>query len=444
MKNPNPLRWLWLGVTALAIAGVFALMLVIGRAPQLKDLQFFQDFFHVALVVHVDLSVLLWFLCIGGYGWSMLAAKYTRPLPYWQSGGFYAVAAATALIALSPLDAHWQVFTSNYIPVLNNILFLSGLGLLGAGLVVVLLPLVPPLLKSWKGKSNEEILFLGAAFTTALALIAFVYSARLQQAGLAPEIRFNQLFWAGGHILQFSFTLLMMAAWTVLVETIGNKPLNTKFVHFACLLACAAAALSIAGFARHPFDSGDFDYYQTRIMIEFGGVGAMVLAVAAVVRLVRSPLARANRAYISTLVCSLVLFAAGGLLGVMIQGQNVTIPAHYHGAIVGITLALMGYAYVLLPRHGYHSVAATRLAFWQPIVYGAGQLMHIGGLAYSGGYGVLRKTPAGETPDLAPNVKAALGIMGLGGLLAIIGGLLFVVVMVLAYRARRVKETSPV
>jgi len=120
----------------------------------------------------------------------------------------------------------------------------------------------------------------------------------------------------------------------------------------------------------------------------------------------------------------------------MITGQNVTIPAHYHGAIVSVTLALMGYAYTLMPKFGYGDVSQWKLAFWQPIIYGIGQLMHVGGLAYSGGYGVLRKTAVGNT-EFAPEIKAALGVMGLGGLLAIIGGLLFVVVMVKSYRAVR-------
>ena len=115
----------------------------------------------------------------------------------------------------------------------------------------------------------------------------------------------------------------------------------------------------------------------------------------------------------------------------MIQGQNVTIPAHYHGMIVGITQALMGMAYVMLEQFGYGSVAATRLARWQPIVYGLGQTMHIGGLAYCGGYGILRKT-AGGFEHLAPDIKIALGIFGMGGLLAIAGGILFVVVMLRA------------
>ena len=58
--------------------------------------------------------------------------------------------------------------------------------------------------------------------------------------------------------------------------------------------------------------------------------------------------------------------------------------------------------------------------------------MHISGLAYSGGYEVLRKTPGAVTDG----ARAAMGIMGMGGLLAIIGGILFVLVV---WRSLRTK-----
>ena len=86
----------------------------------------------------------------------------------------------------------------------------------------------------------------------------------------------------------------------------------------------------------------------------------------------------------SALVASFFLFATGGVLAYMIKGVNVVIPAHYHGSIVGVTLAFMGLTYVLLPRLGYASVEG-RMARWQPYVYGGGQLTHILGLAWSGG-----------------------------------------------------------
>jgi hypothetical protein len=152
-------------------------------------------------------------------------------------------------------------------------------------------------------------------------------------------------------------------------------------------------------------------------------LGAVVLVTLA--RRARN-VTREHRACASALGMSLLLFFLGGAFGVLITGQNVRIPAHYHGSIVGVTLALMGMVYALLPRLGGAAVAHTRGAFWQPILYGTGQMLHIGGLAWSGGYEVLRKTPGAVTES----ARFAMGVMGLGGLLSIIGGIVFVVVAV--------------
>ena len=107
------------------------------------------------------------------------------------------------------------------------------------------------------------------------------------------------------------------------------------------------------------------------------------------------------------------LFAAGGLIGVFIAGANVRVPAHYHGCIVGVTLALMGLVYRLLPQLGY-AAPVGRLANWQPALYGAGQLMHILGLVWSGGYGVQRKVAGAEQVLRSTAEVAGMGLMGLG------------------------------
>jgi heme/copper-type cytochrome/quinol oxidase subunit 1 len=107
------------------------------------------------------------------------------------------------------------------------------------------------------------------------------------------------------------------------------------------------------------------------------------------------------------------------------------IPAHYHGSIVGVTLALMGLTYLLLPGLGFGR-ARGRMARWQAAVYASGQLLHIGGLAASGAMGIERKT-AGAEQGLDGIAKAFMGIMGLGGLLAVIGGILFVLAVLVAF-----------
>ncbi|HPP47879.1 MAG TPA: cytochrome C oxidase subunit I, partial [Accumulibacter sp.] len=135
-------------------------------------------------------------------------------------------------------------------------------------------------------------------------------------------------------------------------------------------------------------------------------------------------------------IASLLLFAVGGVLGYLIQGVNVVIPAHYHGSTVGVTLAFMGLTYVLLPRLGFANPSG-RLAVWQPYVYGCGQMIHILGLAWSGGYGVQRKTAGAEQMLTTLPQKIGMGMMGVGGSIAVIGGLLFIIVCWRAMRGRR-------
>ena len=129
----------------------------------------------------------------------------------------------------------------------------------------------------------------------------------------------------------------------------------------------------------------------------------------------------------------MVLFGAGGLIGFAIEGNNVKIPAHYHGCIVGVTLALMGLIYHLLPQMGFAAVPVKAAAL-QAWLYGAGQLLHVAGLAWSGGYGVQRKAAGAEQLLRTPQEIAAMALMGLGGLVAVVGGLMFLVIAINSMR----------
>ncbi len=67
--------WMLLALASLAVSGVFSVLLVLSRTPGIKDVFPLVDFFHVALVVHVDLSVLVWFLAFAGVLWSLNAPR---------------------------------------------------------------------------------------------------------------------------------------------------------------------------------------------------------------------------------------------------------------------------------------------------------------------------------------------------------------------------------
>jgi hypothetical protein len=264
-----------------------------------------------------------------------------------------------------------------------------------------------------------------AAVSAAVALLAFGWSYAAVPVDVERKAYFEVLFWGGGHVLQFTWTLLMFAAWLWLAEAIGARsPLSPRIA--ILLFAIALASVFATPLIYLAYDVISIEHYRMqtwlmRIVVPFAGAIAFAL--------VRAPRpSSANAPLRSALIWSLALFGAGGLIGIAINGANVKIPAHYHGSIVGVTLAFMGLVYYLLPRMGF-ARPQGRLAALQPALYGGGQLIHIAGLLWSGGYGVQRKAAGGEQMLRSTEQIAGMGLMGLGGLLAVAGGIVFAIVV---------------
>lgn len=422
--------WLLIGVTALAVAGLFSLVLVMARTPSLSSIPLFDAMFHKSLAVHVDLSVLVWFLAIACMMWSLLAEGSRTVFPLLEEAALVSFGLGTFCIAISPLGGNNQALMSNYIPVITSPLFFLGLALLFCG---VGLMLVKALTAKWSERFSPSLrygIFVGALIAV-IALLAFVWSYRQLAHDFEPQLYYEMLFWGGGHLLQFLHVQMVMVCWLLLSASAAPRKDKLYYVLFTLGLLAALAAPYV--YIMYNVASDEHRVFFTHSMIMVAGIAPTVLALVLAPSIWRT---RAKNALWACFAMSVLLFLYGGVLGGMIEGQNVVIPAHYHGSIVGVTLAFMGVAYLLLPEFGYRDVSKWKMAFWQPIVYGGGQALHISGLAWSGGYGVLRKTPGG-LDALPTSVKAAMGLMGLGGTIAIIGGFMFVIVVWRAIRHPR-------
>ncbi|MBP8120275.1 MAG: cytochrome C oxidase subunit I, partial [Burkholderiales bacterium] len=277
-----------------------------------------------------------------------------------------------------------------------------------------------------------------ALVSSAVAAFAFVWSWIAVPASLDSRIYYELVFWGGGHVLQFAYTLLMLVGWLWLASAIGARlPLSPRVVTLLFAIALLSVFLTPITYLAYDVTSVEHHRMQTLLMRFGGGLVIPPIALAVSWALWRMPrVAPESRPLRSSLIASLVLFSAGGLIGFLITGSNVRIPAHYHGCIVGVTLAMMGVVYHLLPRFGF-AAPRSRVATWQPGVYGAGQLMHIIGLVWSGGYGVQRKVAGAEQVLRSTQENLGMGLMGLGGLVAIVGGVMFVVIVLRALRRPR-------
>ena len=430
--------WLWLGLLALIGSGLFSLLLVLSRTPMINQWLPGVDFFRVALVVHVDLSVLVWFVAFAGLMWSLNGSP--RGLVWgWVALGLCGTGAT--LMSLSAFVGHGEPIMANYIPVLERPAFMAGLLTFAAGAVVLVLRslfVAPKLGLSFDGEGVLRFGLNASVVSAAVALLAFGWSYVQVPSTLAGKVYYEVLFWGGGHALQFTWTLLMLVAWLWLAHACGARVrLSPRVTLMMFGLALVSVFVTPYAYLAHPVASVEHRNLLTWAMRLGGGVAIAPIALAVVLAL--APLRRIaaeGRALRAALVWSMVLFVSGGLIGVFINGADVRIPAHYHGCIVGVTLALMGLAYHLLPQLGY-AAPNSRLAALQPALYGTGQLMHIAGLVWSGGYGVQRKVAGAEQVLRSAGEIAGMGLMGLGGLVAIAGGLLFVVLMVGAARKGR-------
>ena len=427
--------WLWLGLLALIGSGVFSILLVLARTPGLNRWLPVADFFRVALVVHVDLSVLVWFAAMAGMLWSLNAsARGGR----WNWAALTLCGLGTALMSLGAFIAPGAPIMANYIPVLEGPLFLTGLVTFGAGFTVQVvgsLLSAPRLGGAIDGTRALRFGLNASAVSAGIAVIAFAWSLAVVPTALAGKAYYEILFWGGGHALQFAWTLLMLVGWLCLAHACGARiPLSPRLALLMFALALVSVFVTPYAYLAHDVATVEHRNLHTWAM-RFGG-GVAILPVALAVVLAILPLrdvAATARPLRAALISSMTLFAAGGVIGMLIGGNNVKIPAHYHGCIVGVTLALMGVVYHLLPQLGYRAPRG-RLAVLQPYLYGVGQLMHIVGLVWSGGYGVQRKVAGAEQVLRSTAEVAGMGLMGLGGLLAIVGGLLFVVVVIRALR----------
>jgi len=434
--------WFWLAVLTLLGAGIFSVLLVLARTPVVGELIPFVDFFHTALVIHVNLSSLVWILSFASVLWSL----NIRPIfPWFAKSSFAVVLLGTLIITISPFLGSANALMSNYIPVLDDSLFLTGLIIFGLGIGLQVVFSMSAMTKVGVEITGQGVIRFGlncAAIGVFVALAAFIWSY-ITLPQLSSEVYYELLFWSGGHVLQFTYTILMMVAWLWLSSSAGlSLPISPRVALF--LFIVGLLSIFMTPLVYYAYDVTDVLHRQMFTMLmSFGGSLAIFpLSMAVLLSLFQiKPDSPKESSAHTALLTSLLLFGVGGMMGFMIDGNNVKIPAHYHGCIVGVSLALMGLSYQLLHALGFKAVnfKLSKVQLW---LYSSGQFLHIAGLVWSGGYGVERKV-AGAAQGLNSIERiAGMGIMGLGGLLSAIGGFMFIVIVLKAMISKRGEQTQ--
>ncbi|MBT3358405.1 MAG: hypothetical protein HN403_02115 [Rhodospirillales bacterium] len=424
--------WCAVAVGALAIAGVFALLLALSRTPGVQDIVPWPlEFFGKALVIHVVFAFVIWFLAVFGAGlhvavWQVTPEGQTNRPQYEFAGraGLLATAVACVLLFVPALLDRGEPTLNNYIPAIIDPVYYLGLGVLAVGLALPVFRLVVTPFR--QPADTFSISVASGAVVFMLALICFGLALN-ELAGEPPSHAFNEeLFWGGGHMLQFLSTVIMIGAWSVLARiSLGcdMAPRRVLIGAMVFLVACALPAPAFY-FIYPPFSGEQTSAFSALLWAL--GPPTSVLAVFAGRTILRyrkdQALPWGDPAFLC-LVLSITVFGIGGVLGMFIDGTDTRTPAHYHGVIAGVTLAFMGLFFrFFLPLLG-RTVGRVRFLIW---AFAGGQTLASLGLFLAGGYGAPRKV-AGEAQGL-DEMGAIVGMAmnGFGALIAVVGGVMFI------------------
>jgi cytochrome c oxidase subunit I len=427
--------WAWLAVGALAVAGVFALLLALSRIPGMEKTPFWPiDFFYKGLVIHVVFSLVIWLQGVFAFLVSVatlkLAGDDVRVASLGRIGQGLVLVAFPCLFVPAFLEATQPALT-NYIPIIRHPVYDIGLIALALG---ALAP-VTRLLINLRGR-----LASAPPLALAMALGGFVYVLALICFGAATALLAHngelasreELFWGGGHVLQFVYAALMVTNWSILArmslgeEAVGNR-IFLASVGLIALIAIAAPAF-YAIFA--PFSDHQREAFR---FLQFGiAAPTLIFAGSLVIRALRSPAPWPWRdpAFFA-LAVSLALFALGGAMGFLIDGSDTRTPAHYHAVITAVSVSSAG----MLLTYGLRELGkppaparATRILL---SLYGGGQFVASIAMFVAGGYGALRKTPSGSG-SLDTVAAAGMAVHGIASIFTILGGATFVIIAIRA------------
>jgi cytochrome c oxidase subunit I len=363
---------------------------------------------------------------------------------------------------------------TSYIPLKAHPLFYLGIILFAVGALIQTSIFFATLVVAKREKTYEgsvPLVVYGAITAAIIAVITLLHGAVvyiptfLWSLGLIPAMDpqlYRMLWWGLGHSSQQINVAAMVAIWYLLgALTVGAVVLNEKisraaFVLYILFISMASAhhLLVDPGFspAWKVVNTSYFMYMAVLASMIHGFTVPASIELGQRLRgfgeglfgwLKRAPWGDPG---FSALIFSIVIFGfIGGITGVtfgteqinIIAHNTLRVPGHFHATVVsGTAVAFMGITYYVIPLIFRKQVAFWRLAQIQPYLFAGGMLIFSMAMSFTGYFGVPRRTwditfaNAAFDYQFAPVADLMLGIMAIGGLMAAVGGGIYILVTV--------------
>ncbi|MEE8483997.1 MAG: cbb3-type cytochrome c oxidase subunit I [Nitrospinota bacterium] len=413
-------RWFALSIISLGIGGSFAFLIGMSRMPfASKFLP--ENYFKHALVGHVDLAILCWLMLSAVVLWSYY---FKTPTTDSLEISFPFAIAGVAMVAFSALFGIGEPVLNNYVPTIVHPLFFIGLALFFAAFSMNVFRYLG---QAYKGIPSDDMtvnaLSIGV-FVSVVMIIAVGVSLALigvKGEGMHQQAFYERLFWTPGHIQQILNGAMLVAVWHALlkISTPGEIKLWGFLKGANKWLVVSALVLLGMSFVFDPLHP--YSRIGAEIVYALGLGIPLFLHIANI--FLRMKFDYKSPASVA-LLFSMLIYLFGVFIAYAGFHNDTRVPAHYHGAVTALTLGLMGFAYHMMVGYKMR-ISMPGVAKFQPYLYGVGMFMFIMGLFISGIFGAPRKTFGVDWTD-NPAVLASLTLMGVGTLLAVIGGALFV------------------
>ncbi|MBP8309519.1 MAG: cbb3-type cytochrome c oxidase subunit I [Burkholderiaceae bacterium] len=415
--------WAQLAATALGLSALAAVVLVLARTPGLTT-PGLASLFAPALVMHVNLATLVWFLAFSVVLFCCLGAL---PPGTWGWVALAVSALGLATVSLSPLLAPGPVVLSNYFPLVNSSWFIAGLLIFFAGIGLALARVAWQLPRKLPGPASplrgpmawSLVVFASVAVSLGLTIRSL--------PSIEPALVHEVANWAPGHLMQYFYIASMMLAWVWMAAALGWERSHGRRLAwpFALLALPCVLALGIHGLFQST--APEFRKAFTVMMALTTWPGPLLLIWRWRHDLCQwrgnlAPVAAAFRG-------SVLLFIVGCVVGAFIRGDNTMVPAHYHGTVGAATLAFIGVATRLLQL----DVSGRRAVAWVWL-YGVGLSLMVAALTWSGRMGAPRKSAYVAAAAGKADFAAAMALHGVGGLLAVTGTAMLAAAMLVAAR----------
>ena len=462
-------------VVALLVGGLGAILVLLTRWQAVHILD--ASNFYMVLTAHGIDMLIFWiiffeiavlYFCSS----TLLRSRLATPKIAWLAFALMLIGAV--MNNVSVFSGESSVMMTSYVPMMANHWFYLGLILFAVGALIGCFIFFGTLVVAKKEKTYEgsiPLVVFGAMTAAIIAVFTIASGAViliptwLLSLGLISHVdplMYRTIWWAFGHSSQQINVAAHISIWYAIAAIVfGAKPMSERVSRTAFLLYIAFLQLASAHhLLSDPGLSVEWKVFNTSYAMYLAVLASMIhgLTVPGAIETAQRAkgfnkglfewLRKApwgNPVFSAMFISVLGFGFLGGITGVMMGTEQLNmlihntiyVPGHFHATVVlGTTLSFMAITYFLIPTLFNREMIMPGLAKLQPYLFGGGMAVFCLAMMGAGTLGVPRRhwdiafNGASMPYEFPGTVYLMIGIMGVSGLVAIVGGAAYILITV--------------